>query len=532
MYWAGRLTTASPPATTLPGGTRIEATDAIFGGVLRDRLASSLPGDPRINGVPCVAVYRPYTCRGNPLSAASVGAIRFKTDAPVIELTGVIPDTSYAAFTLMVDGKLVPPVTLSSSRGNGGGYLFGSAVIDFDTRAMRDIYIELWMPLAYVTVGATDTVLPPNDHDEPRMSVVGDSYLQARSVSFCNGGAIALEIGARLGIRNVATDAIGGTGYYDTGNDLGNLNDRLPAHGGDNSILYLVTAGLNDYGDVTSIPLPKHLNWPTRAAYEQSVFDYLKNLRLAQPKALIVVTAPFCPTPPQSDSTYKANSSVNTSALGDFLYVAGLHKAAVQAIDGPWVYVDVLMGGGWLNSSGKTGDITGLQWFTGGTPGYGTSATYKPGNTLGGGGGGYGGIASVPIISGGTYTQGPEITATGGTGKGLQLQSVIDGTGKLIQIHIVQAGYGYTAGTGLPTLHIDPTYETTPAILGTPALTVGVNPNGAYPLPEFAPLGTLPSELNNIFTMLVEDLVHPSPVGVEYLSTRLARNIYQAVMDL
>jgi hypothetical protein len=453
--------------------------------------------------------------------------MRIRTDAPVVELTGVVPDGGPCVQTLIVDGKLVPCRILSCSRGVGG-WATGTVVIDFGTRALRDLWIDTSMFVAYVKIDSQATLLPANDQAEPQMSVVGDSYLQTRSVSFGGDGAIALEIGARLGIRRIATDAIGGTGYYNSGGDLGNLNDRLPAHAPDNSIVYLVLAGLNDYGEITGNP--PRLEWPTRAGFEQSVLGYLKNLRLAQPNALVVVTSPFCPIPSLSDSAYVAHTATNSSGLGDFLYSAQLHKDALKQIAGPWVYIDVLMGGGWLNSSGATGDITGLQWFTGGTAAAGTTATFKPGNTLGGGGGGFGGIAGIPIVSGGVYAQAPDLSASGGSGQGLLLASVIDNAGKLTAINIVQTGYGYSAGAGLPAIAIDPTYGSTAAVLGTPELIAGINPDGAYPLPSFAPLGA--TDLNNIYRLLAQDKTHPSPLGVEYLSTRLAQNIYQAVMAL
>src|SRR5262249_42165660 len=151
---------------------------------------------------------------------------------------------------------------------------------------------------------------------------------------------------------------IGGTGYWNSGSDLGNLGDRLAAHAADRSTIYLIVAGLNDYGDTTS----NGLEWPTRETYEQAVRGYLQGLRAAQPDALIVVTAPFCPVPSMSDATYVAHPPTNTSGEGDFLYRAHLFKEAIKAVAAPWVYVDVLMGTGWLNSSGASGDVTNLQW--------------------------------------------------------------------------------------------------------------------------------------------------------------------------
>jgi hypothetical protein len=218
--------------------------------------------------------------------------------------------------------------------------------------------------------------------------------------------------------------------------------------------------------------------------------------------------------------------------MGDNLYKAAVAKEAVGSIGGPWIYIDVLMGTGWLNSSGATGDITNLQWFTGGTPGPNTSATHKPGNTHGGGGGGFGGIDTIPVLAPGRYRQAPEIVAIGGSGKGLLLASRIDpATGALNAIVPVVPGYGYRADS-LPTLVIDSTFELEPATPGTPTLQVGINPDGQYPLLSFAPPGVSLADLNNIYTLLGRDTVHPSPVGAEHLARRLADNIRAAVLAL
>jgi hypothetical protein len=95
------------------------------------------------------------------------------------------------------------------------------------------------MYVAFVKVDAAASVLAIDDSVEPQMTVVGDSYQQANSNNFGNGGAMGLEIAARLGIRKVATDAVGGSGYCHSGLGQGNLNDRLPAHAADNSSIYL-----------------------------------------------------------------------------------------------------------------------------------------------------------------------------------------------------------------------------------------------------------------------------------------------------
>jgi hypothetical protein len=526
VHWAGALT-GSAAATTLANGIVVPASSALLGGPIRGEFTATLAGNPTIGGYPCLAVRRPYVCKGVSQTVGSPTILRIKTDAPVVELSGVLPDGSQSSQTLLVNGLLAAPKVLSSGRGVGG-WSVGTLRLDFGTRSVRDICIETAMALAYIKIDQHDTLLSVDDVSEPQLTVVGDSYQLSRSNAFGNGGAIALELGARLGIRKVATDGVGGTGFWNSGGNVGNLNDRLPAHAADNSDIYLVMAGLNDYGD----RLPNGvIAWPSPTTFAQSVSGYVQGLRAAAPNAVIVVTSPFCPVPPMSDSTYVANLGTNTSGAGDFLYMARLHKSALQAITAPWVYVDVLMGTGWLNSSGASGDATNLQWFTGGTPGPGTSATYRPGNTNGGGGGGFGGILAVPVLGGGQYSQAPDLVASGGSGSGLLVASAIDATGSLVRVTVMSPGTGYTSGAGLPEISVDPTYQLAPATLGTPVLMTGINPNGQYPLPSFAPPGSA-GKLNNIYTYLMNDTVHPSPLGVSYLASRLAQNIYEAVLAL
>lgn len=504
------------------------ASSRMFGGPIRKDYVATLAGNPMIAGYPCIAVNRPYVCKGVQRATTSPTIYRFKTDAPVVELSGAVPDGGYSAQTLIIDGALVAPKVLSSSRGLGG-WNFGTLRIDFGSRRVRDIWIETYIAVAYLKIDQHDSLFPVDDQTEPQITVVGDSYQGVRSNAFGNGSAIALELGARLGIRNVAVDGIGGTGYWNSGNNLGNLNDRLPAHGADGSTIYLVMAGLNDYGDLIGNGV---VSWPSPQTYTSSISGYLSGLRAMNPNAVIVVCAPFCPVPPMSDSSYISNTTTNNSGIGDFLWKAQLHKSATQQLAPPWVYIDVLMGTGWVNSSGATGDVTNLQWFTGGTPGPGTTATYKPGNTLGGGGGGSGGIASVPILSGGQYSQAPDLSAVGGSGQGVLLAGVINSTGALVNVLVVASGDGYTAGSGLPQVEIDPTYQIAPAVLGQPALVQGINPNGEYPLPSFAPAGSTGGDLNNIYIYISGDTVHPSAVGASYLSQRLAKDIYAAVLAL
>jgi lysophospholipase L1-like esterase len=528
ITWVAPLVVSSTAATTLPGGQLLPVGSTPLGGPLPDRWTASLPGGPALDGIPCRVLARNYSCKGEARAGASPSVIRVTTDAPTIEVAGVVVDTpgNWVAVSLIVDGARVDATVLGgATREAGGGWVTGTLSIAFGNRAMRDIWLQTSLNVAYLKVGAADLVQPLPLRSEPQMTVIGDSYLKSTAASYCGDGPIALEIAARLGIRDVAVDSVSGTGYWNSGVDWGNLSDRLPAQVADNSTLYVVMAGLNDYVDVIA---PPQQVWPTQQTYEDAVTGYFSNLRAAQPDALIVATAPFCPVACLSDASYVANPGTNGSGLGDFLYKAQIQKRAVHAIAGPWVYVDVLMGGGWLNSSGASGDITNLQWFTGGHAPPGTTATNKPGDPHGGGGGGFGGVASVPVVTGGSFQQAPQVVATGGSGSGLLLATVLDSSGQLAAIKIIAPGAGYTPGAGLPTLSIDSTYQLVPPVLGTPQLMQGIAADGAYPLPSFAP--STAADLNNIYSLLLPDTMHPSPLGVNYLSSRLAQNIRDAVM--
>jgi lysophospholipase L1-like esterase len=527
VSWAGPLSNSSAP-TSLPGGNVYAASNAAFGGPIRRRFTASLSGNPIVNGLPALAVRRPYACKGQARWVGSPNILRFSTDAPVLELAGVVTVNSFSAQTLIVDGQLALPQVVSVSNGAPGGYNFVTVRIDFGARAMRDIWLETGIWLAYVKLGAGDTLVAATDGADPQMTVVGDLFVASGSNAFGNGAALALEIGARLGIGKVAVDAVAGSGYWNSGYDIGNLNDRVQAHAADGSTIYLVAAGFNDYADL--IVPPENL-WPTRAQYEAAVNGYFQALRAAQPNAVIVATAPFCPNPTLSDASFVQNSATNSSGLGDFPYKSQLQKSALTQIAGPWVWIDVLMGGGWLNSSGASGGSSGLQWLTGGSPLPGTTATIKPGNVTGGSGGGFGGLASVPILSGGSYSQAPDIAASRGTGTGLMLASRIDGTGRLVAVDVIQPGVGYTSGEGLPLLTVDPTFQQLPATLGAPVLMSGVNAGGSYPLPAFAPAG-VPGGYSNAYVNLMPDLTHPSPAGIDYLASRLAQSLYEAIIAL
>ncbi len=527
VRWAGPLSPQPLAPTTLPGGTVIPVTSALVRRSVPHLWTSALTSNPQVDGLPCFRPTRSYSCKGNARTLQSLLSFQIRTDAPVLELTGIFYDGVGSCQTLIVNGQLASPKTLSANRGQGG-LVAGTIRIDFGSRAMRDIWLQTEISAAYFRVAADDTVSAWDDvASEPSITAVGDSYLQGNSSLFGNGAAIAFSIAARLGIRSVSTDVLGGTGYWNSGRDLGSLLDRLPGHANDRASIYLVLAGLNDYGDARASGA---LDVPATSTYEEAVRNYLHGLRQANPTAVIAVTAPFCPIPPMSDATYGSVTLPDGQVLGGFLYKAYVQKKALLEVAGPWVYIDVLMGGGWLNSSGRTGDITHLQWLTGGTAGTGTTATYRPGNTQGGGGGGFGGIGAVPVTAGGRYSQAPELTAMGGTGTGLLMTSYLNSSGALAGVIIYSSGEGYTAGAGLPEIFIDSRFELMPATLGTPQLILGINPNGQYPLPEFAPPGV--TDLNNIYVNLMTDMIHPSPPGAEYLARRLASNLRDAILAL
>jgi hypothetical protein len=526
ISWAGPLG-SYPVATSLPSGISYAASSAAIGGPIRNRFTPSLAGNPSIGGIPALAVNRAYSCKGAPRTVGSPNVLRFSTDAPVVEIAGVVVSGTRTSQTLIVNGQLVAPRVLSVCGTSGGGWSPVGVRINFGSRALRDIWLETGAYVAYVRLSSGDTLVAATDSADPQLTVVGDNYLLAGSNNFGNGAALALEIGARLGIRKVAVDSVSGSGYWNSGVNRGNLNDRIAAHAADNSSIYLVIAGLNDYADVIA---PPQTVWPTTSQYQQAVNSYFQSLRAAQPNAIIAVTAPLCPNATLSDASWVQNSSVNASGVGDFAYKAQTQKNALAAIAGPWIWIDALMGGGWLNSSGASGGATGLQWLTGGTAAPGTSKTNRPGNYYGGAGGGFGGVASVPIVNAGAYTQAPDVLASGGSGTGLLLASTINSLGAINAISVVQPGTGYASG-GLPTVTLDSTFAIRAGQPGVPVLYSGTNPNGSYPLQAFAPAG-VPGGYSNGYVMLMPDLTNPAPTGIDYLASRLAQSLYDAVVAL
>jgi hypothetical protein len=525
VSWPGPMS-SYPAPTTLPRGVNYAASYSGFGGPIRSSLTPV--SSAAVSGFPCLAVQRPYFCKGQAQTVGSPTIVRLNTDSQVIELVGAMLANSYSSQTLIVNGQLVPPTAISVSNGAAGGFNLAAVRIDFGSSFQRDIWIETGMWLAYIRTDAGDNVVSISDASDPQITVVGDSYQTYGSNAFGNGNAIALEIGARLGIRKVAVDAIVGSGYFNSGYNRGNLNDRVSAHAADNSNIYLVMAGINDYADFVNPPATVY---PTRQQYESAVLSYFQALRAAQPDAVIAVTAPFSPNATLSDASYVQNQATNTSGLGDFPYKSQVQQQALSQIAGPWVWIDVLMGGGWINSSGASGGATGLQWFTGGTAAGGTTATNKPGNLNGGSGAGFGGIASVPVMAGGQYSQAPEVVVSGGSGTGLLLATTINSAGGISSVTVAQPGTGYTPGSGLPTLTIDPTFQLTAGQLGSPMLMTGINPTGVYPLPSFAP-ANIPGGFSNTYVNLMPDLKHPSPNGVDYLASRLAQSLFDAILAL
>ena len=103
VSWSAGLS-SSTAATSLPAGFNVAVTDARISRTLPTQTAANLPGNPTASGLPCLHVDRSYTCKGVARSVGSVQWLRFRTDAPVIEIVGCLSDGSYTAQTLIVDG--------------------------------------------------------------------------------------------------------------------------------------------------------------------------------------------------------------------------------------------------------------------------------------------------------------------------------------------------------------------------------------------------------------------------------------------
>lgn len=186
--------------------------------------------------------------------------------------------------------------------------------------------------------GPGDT-LSPASNSLVSFGFSGDSYMQRVGTAYPYSD-IASAVAQLLNGRVVNTDAIGGTGYFQSNGTNTNLADRFNnvygAHWG--ADVYFIAMGLNDSASVTPSQILAGLN----------------AVRSKLPRAILVICGNF-----QPDPLYSYVSPANKQST-----IAVAIKAATAQLSGKWVYIDNLTDTVYT-SNGVTISGQGSPWQTG-----------------------------------------------------------------------------------------------------------------------------------------------------------------------
>jgi lysophospholipase L1-like esterase len=306
-------------------------------------------------GYPTYPVARPHY--GATLNCDGVCGLHFIFDGQAFE---VLFSGGGLWVTLVVDGQYMAPgvIRQALSGGVAGAPLSTQDCltrIDFGSRATRHVSLygrSSRGPCAIVTAPG-DTLQPWDRSGEPSMTAMADSYGGAAGPNWLSGPF--WEAAAQLGIPHLDIDAEGGTGYArnaanaDTMN-LGNtFRARIPTDTDIAPDLVITAGGINDNN---AIPMSGLYATPADAlaGFNAGVTGYYNDLRAALPQAVLVSLGPWAPNITRP-TYFMARPMADTI------------KAALQAVGGPWVFLDNL-NGGWVNSAGVSASPTGA-WQTG-----------------------------------------------------------------------------------------------------------------------------------------------------------------------
>lgn len=166
--------------------------------------------------------------------------------------------------------------------------------VDLGSRANRIVECFFassanWPRLFGFNFMRTDTVLPlPSFADDPRMAVLGDSYVAGASPDHIR--AIAAYVCAEtLGVRNPILNGVGGTGYLNNNATAKTFGERIAA--GDFDVARIgamdLVAMIGSVNDALSVNAAY-----TDAAYQAAVTNAVGAAMTAQPGAIILVSGP------------------------------------------------------------------------------------------------------------------------------------------------------------------------------------------------------------------------------------------------
>jgi lysophospholipase L1-like esterase len=322
----------------------------------RDRweLHGGFPGTS--DGHATYPVALPYRSAST-LKSNGVCGLHFIFDGPAFE---ILFSGASVWVSLIVDGEYVAPGIIRTTLNDGvaGAPLDAyDALLRFDFGSAATRHISVYAlssrgPCAIVT-GPNDRLEPWDRSGEASIGVMADSYGGGAGPDW-RGGAY-FEAAARLGIPHLDLDSAGGTGYaINTGNadslDPGNVfRARLPGIVDAQPDLFLTAGGIND-NNAFAMPPTFPTGADALASFNAAVGDYHVELRRRLPQAVLASIGPWSP-----------NASFPTHGMARSK--ADTIKAALQAVGGPWVFIDNL-DGSWVNSAGASGLPTG-PWQTG-----------------------------------------------------------------------------------------------------------------------------------------------------------------------
>lgn len=296
--------------------------------------------------------------QGSSLGSSSVCALHFIFDGSAFEL--LLAGTNVQV-TLVADGRYMAPELIRSTlvRGVPGAPLaqFEPAVrFDFGSAAVRRISLYAVSsrgPCSLIT-RAGDSLQPWDRSAEASFCAMSDSYGGGAGRHW-RGGPFG-EAAALLGLPHVDINAIGSTGYAPNNTnaasrDAGNMFPaRLASSVAASPDLLLTAGGLNDNNNHEALPLYASAQ-QAKQSFDAAVADYYRRLREALPDAVLAACGPWRP---KADA---AQDLVERSKA-DTIF------AALQAVGGPWIWLDNV-NGSWRNSAGGAGAGGAGAWQAG-----------------------------------------------------------------------------------------------------------------------------------------------------------------------
>lgn len=263
--------------------------------------------------------------------------------------------------TVVADGKYMAPRHITSNLSGGvAGAPFTAydtyVRFDFGSAAVRHVsfYGRATFGPCAIAVGSGDTLRPWDRSDEPSMCVMGDSYAQVRSANWGVSG-LYWEAASMLGIPHLDANGVGGTGYApnnanpDTRNPVNAFGARLTDSVAAVPDLFITAGGINDNNGGAALPLYA-TDADAKLGFDTAVANYFRDLRAALPGSVLAAIGPWQP----NVAFYPAVALAKADTI----------RASLQAVTGPWVFIDNLRGG-WVNSSGASAPATGAAWQTG-----------------------------------------------------------------------------------------------------------------------------------------------------------------------